>query len=268
MAERPLIFVDPAEVDPTYRVSLWAAPGQGKSVAAASAPGPLLVVSADRPSAYRFARKHHHGKQIDEVRYQDRETLVAVTHLLAEDPGKYRTVIVDPFSNIYDHLAETGPARSDGEPNYQWVNKHMLAFVKSLRGFDINLVLVAHEKLSDGKNGDGKLYPALGGPALINKTLAEMDIVAHIERRVVQKEDEEPVSHWVGQIQPRGNLVCKDSTGALGDYRIADLSRWFQLADEALAPDDSDLPFGDPAPDDDPEVDDVAQLAVDAEAAA
>jgi hypothetical protein len=68
---RPLLFVDPNETDPTYRVCLWAAPGQGKSVAAASPHrDPILVLSADRPSAYRFARKHHKGKRIDEVRYQ------------------------------------------------------------------------------------------------------------------------------------------------------------------------------------------------------
>src|SRR5207253_4756037 len=92
-----LEFVDPAATDPTYRVCLWAAPGQGKSVAAASAPGPILILSADRPSAYRFARKHHKGKQIDEVRYQDKDTLTGITQLLTSEPGKYRTVIVDPF---------------------------------------------------------------------------------------------------------------------------------------------------------------------------
>jgi hypothetical protein len=39
---------------------------------------------------------------------------------------------------------------------------------------------------------------------------------------------------WVGQLQPRGNLVCKEVDGALGDRRIADLSRWFEVASEAL----------------------------------
>jgi hypothetical protein len=49
---------------------------------------------------------------------------------------------------------------------------------------------------------------------------------------------------WIGQIQPRDNIVTKDGTDALGDRRIADLSRWFQVASEALAP-DSDIPFSD-----------------------
>lgn len=236
-----LVFVNPAERDSTYRVVLWAAPGQGKSVAAASAPDPILVLSADRPNAYQFARKFHDGRDIREVRYEDAGTLEAVYRYLGSDEGKdIKTLVVDPISNVYDQLVDTAPARSDGDPNYQVVNKKILGFIKSLRNFDINVVLIAHEKLNDGKNGDGKLYPNLGGPALINKILAEMDIVAHIERRVGQDENSEP--KWVGQLQPRDNIVCKESTGVLGDVRIADLSRWFEVATEGLTP-SSDLPW-------------------------
>lgn len=75
----PLVFVDPAATDPTYRVCLWNAPGEGKSVAAASAPDPILVLNADRPSAYLFARKHHAGKDIREVRYEGPHTLTQVS---------------------------------------------------------------------------------------------------------------------------------------------------------------------------------------------
>jgi hypothetical protein len=247
-----LQFVNPNETESTYRVCLWAAPGQGKSVAAASAPGPILVLSADRPSAYKFARKHHAPKDIREVRYRDASTLDAVYLYLQSPEGQdVKTLVVDPISNVYDQLVDTAPLRGDGDVDYQRVNKKLLGFVKELRRFDVNVVLVAHEKLNDGKKGDGKLYPALGGPALINKLLAEMDIVAHVERHVRAGEDgEEQEVRWVGQLQPRDNLVCKESTGALGDRRIADLSRWFEVASEALAPDESDLPWGDEPVDD------------------
>lgn len=240
-----LTFVNPDETDLTFRVVLWAAPGQGKSVAAASAPSPILAVSADRPSAYRFARKHH-GHTTDtlrEVRFTGPDTLAHVYKYLNEHP-EIRTVIVDPLSNIVDQLADVAPASPrDGGVDYQWVNKKVLGFVKSLRSFDVNVVLVGHEKLNDGKKGDGKLYPALGGATLINKLLAEMDIVAHIERVPRPTEDDPGAAVWVGQIQPRDNLVTKDGTGALGDRRVADLSRWFEVASEALAPDVSDLPW-------------------------
>ena len=240
-----LTFVDPAATEATYRVCLWAAPGQGKSVAAASAPGPILVLSADRPSAYGFARKHHAGQTIREVRYVDATTLEAVYRYLASDDGKdIRTLVIDPISHVYDQLVDTAPTvmmKGRRAPDYQSVNKKLLGFVQALRSFDINVILVAHEKIGDGDE-DGKLYPALGGPSLINKLLAEMDIVAHIERHVRETEDGEQVQ-WIGQLQPRDNLVCKESTGALGDRRIADLSRWFEVASQALKPDDSDLPF-------------------------
>lgn len=241
-----LQFVDPGETATTWRVCLWAAPGQGKSVALASAPAPILVVSADRPSAYGYARKHHKHtpESLREVRYRDPNTLQAVYRYLQSEQGKQiRTLGIDPVSHVVDQLADVAPPNKEGGPDYQWVNKKMLGFVKSLRAFDINVVLVAHEKLNDGKKGDGKLYPALGGATLINKLLAEMDIVAHIER--IPASSEESEDRWIGQIQPRDNLVCKDGTNALGDRRIADLSRWFELASAALAPDESDVPFGD-----------------------
>jgi hypothetical protein len=246
----PLEFVNPDETDYTYRVVLWAAAGAGKSVTAASAPRPILVLTADRPSAYRFARKHHsHTREsLLEVRYQDASTLDAVFRHVRDNPG-IRTVVIDPIGNIYDQLVDTAPLRGDGDPDYQLVNKKLLGFVKSFRALDVNVVLVAHEKLNDGKKGDGKLYPALGGPSLINKLLAEMDIVAHIERHVSNADGEEDVK-WIGQLQPRGNLVCKESTGVLGDRRVADLARWFEVASDALRPDD--IPWEQPADDGEP----------------
>jgi len=235
-----LSFVDPTETDDTYRVVLWASPGSGKSVVAASAPGPILVLSADRPSAYKYARKHWAPKVINEVRYQGPETLEAVYRYLKVHP-EVRSFILDPFTNVYDALADVAPAGREGGPDYQWVNKKLLGFVKSLRVFDINVILVAHEKLNDGKKGDGKLYPALGGPALINKVLAEVDICAHIEMR---RGDDGEVTN-VGQLQPTDVLVCKESAsgGALGARRVADLTRWFEVSSDALRPDVSDVPF-------------------------
>ncbi len=242
-----LTFVNPDEQATTYRVCLWAAPGQGKSVCACSAPGPILVLSADRPTAYQFARAYWAGRRdIREVRYVDANTLAAVYAYLRNDPdGKeIRTVIVDPLSNIYDQLVRTAPKRNDGDIDYQAVNLKVLGFLTSLRPLDVNVVLIAHEKLNDGKKGDGMLYPALGGPALINKVLAEMDICAHLERQTRTLDDGgREQARWIAQLQPANGIVCKESTGTdLGPWRIADLSRWFEVANNALAP-DADMPW-------------------------
>lgn len=251
-----LEFVDPDQVESTYRVCLWAAPGAGKSVAAASAPGPILALSADRPSAYLFARKHwrdveartraEHAEdstmpirpaaEIREVRYTGPDTLNQVFRYLESEPGQaIRTVIVDPVSNIIDQLRDIAPVRADGDIDHEWVNKKVLGFVQSLRRFDVNVVLVAYERLNDGKKGDGKLYPALGGPTLINKILGELDVAAHIERVEREIDGGEPEAIWIGQLQPRGLLVCKEALGVLGDRRVADLTRWFEVATAELA---------------------------------
>ncbi len=237
-----LTFVNPDEITDTYRVCLWGPSGVGKSVAAASAPGPILVVSADRPTAYKFSRQHYPDTQILETRWTGVNTLNEAYRHLADAANDIKTVVLDPVSNIIDHIRDEAPQTPDG-PDHQWVNKKFMGFIKELRRFDINVVLVAYEKLNDGKGGDGKLYPAVGGASLINKVLGEMDIVAHIERHTT---DDTGEVKYVGQLQPRGNLVCKESVsaGALGERRIADLSRWFEVASEALAPTPADdVPF-------------------------
>lgn len=239
----PLTFVDPTETSSLFRTVLWAAPGAGKSVAAASAPAPLVVISADRPGAYRFARIHHKGKDIREVRFQGVQTFSQVWTYLTSPEGKdVKTLVVDPFTGIYDKIVEQAPKQKDGDPQWQWVNKTVLDFFKALNDLPIHVVIVAHERLNDGKNGDGKLYPALGGPALISKILAEVDICAHVESH--QEGDGPRV--WGAQLQPLPHMVAKDSTDSLGERRFADLTEWFQTAASRLAPaqeDDSDLPF-------------------------
>lgn len=249
-----LEFVDPAETDPTYRICLFATWGTGKSVAAASAPTPIVVLSADRPSSYSYARVHHGHSATDlrEVRYRNAQTLEQVYRYIRDGNG-VRTLVLDPIGNIVDALLEEFPQVRDRDgsmsPDYQGVNRKVLTFLKSLRAFDIHVVLVAHEKVNDSKKGDGRVYPHIGGMTLINKTMAEMDIVAHIERQIVG-EDDEQVERFIGRMQPWENIVAKDGTNALGPARIADVSRWIEIANESLAApapeeDTSDLPWSD-----------------------
>jgi hypothetical protein len=232
-----LPFVDPNVVETTYRVLLWAAPGAGKTVAACSAPGPIVVLSADRPSAYKFARQYHAGKEIREYRWEGIQSFQAVwQYLFGPDGRDVKTVIVDPLSNVIDAIATAAPKASDGGTDYQWVNSTLMEFLKELRRLDVHVVLIAHEKLNDNKKfGDGKLYPACGGAGLINKVLGEMDVVAHVER------GERPDGHggtetvWGAQLQPTEHLVCKEATGTLGDRRIVDLTEWFDVANGVAA---------------------------------
>ena len=109
-----LTFVDPDAVDTRWRIGLYGAPGAGKTVAATSAPGPVLAVNADRPGAYRYARRRHAGKQIHEVRFQSWQTMREVFEYVRDHQADVGTVVLDPVNAIYDQLVrENGRFNDD-----------------------------------------------------------------------------------------------------------------------------------------------------------
>lgn len=242
-----LAFVDPEEEAGRCRVVLWAPPGFGKSTAAATAPGPIVAVTCDRPGAWRFARKTQPGKDIREVRYENLETLRQVVRYLAAHP-EVETVVIDPWAQILDKVKDEIPRRSDGDYDYQTVNKKVVSFVTELRRYDVHVVICAHEKVNDGRRGDGKLYPALGGAGLINRVMAEMDVVASLQP---EYDDAGEITRVIAALRPVENLVNKEGTGAQLPARMeVDLTAWFEMIAVALKPDESDLPWGDdPEPD-------------------
>jgi hypothetical protein len=256
-----LVFEDPNDhADGYWRVVLYASPGQGKTVGACSAPAPILAVSADRPRAYDFARRHYRGKRIDVARFTGVQTLRDVRDLIraqqaAKGEEQYRTVVLDPFRAIYDQLVRDHTT-SGGKPNYQRVNERVMEIVDAFRTLPINLVIVTHEKRTDeGDNSDveQKVFPHLGGPTLIEKIMGEMDVVARVFRRADSETGEETFN---GQLVDARGYVCKDTTPVgLGRTRVLDLEEWFAAAD---APDDeSDLPWNDDAGGDDAAPEDV-----------
>lgn len=257
-----LSFVDPAEEAGRCRVVLWAPPGFGKSTAAATAPDPILAITCDRPGAWRFARKTQPGKDIREVRYESLETLRQVLRYLREHP-EVETVVIDPWAQILDRVKDEIPRRADGDYDYQEINKKLVAFVTALRAHDVHVVICAHEKLNDGKKGDGKLYPALGGAGLINRVMAEMDVVASLQP---EYDDDGEITRVIAALRPVGNLVNKEGTGAQLPARMeVDLTAWFDMIAVALKPDESDIPFSEDFDGGEPDPDSEDEAAAEAE---
>lgn len=250
-----LTFVDPAAVDKRWRIGLFAAPGGGKTVALCSAPGPILAINADRPGAYRYARRHHAGKQINEVRFQSWQTMRDVYEYVRDHQAEIGTVGMDPTNAIYDQLVRENTVGS-GKPNWQKVNEQFIDLIRSFRALDVNLVLVAHERTEKDENAEteAKVYPNYGGPSLIQKVMGELDIVARMYRREASEEAPEA---YMGQLVVARGYQCKDSSGALGRTRVADLSEWI---DAANAEDTSDLPWGEPEDPENQDPDDQLDL--------
>jgi hypothetical protein len=237
-----LTFVDPDTVDPRWRIGLFGPPGAGKTVAATSAPWPILAVNADRPGAYRYSRRHHNDALIHEVRFQSWQTMREVYEYSRHNDG-IATVVMDPVNAVYDQLVRenTGPG---GKPAWQKVNETFIDLIRAFRALDVNLVLVAHERVEKDENADteAKVYPNYGGPSLIQKVMAELDIVARVFRR--EPTDEEPEA-YMGQLVSARGYQCKDSSGRLGRTRVADLSEWITAAN--ASDEDDTLPWDDEA---------------------
>ncbi len=238
----PLEFVDGDVVDSRFRVVLFGQSGAGKSVGAVTAPGPILVLTADRPGAYRFARTRHPKGHIREARVEGRRTLEQAYEHLKRGGGGEQTVVVDPVGNVYDLLLkELGGARPQIQHHGQ-VQTAMIDFVRALRALPVNLVLVCHEQIDDNEEAGALRQPLVGGQKLGPKVMAEMDIVAHVGR--IPPSDDTP-ERFVGVLAPERGRVAKDSTGALGRVRDLDLAGWFEVANHAL--------HGEPTPFDEPE---------------
>lgn len=233
-----LTFVDPDAVDTRWRIGLFGPPGAGKTVAATSAPGPILAVNADRPGAYRYSRRHHRDTLIHEVRFGAWQTMRDVYEYARQHETELGTVVMDPANAVYDQLVRenTGPG---GKPNWQKVNEQFIDLIRAFRALDVNLVLVAHERVEKDENADteAKVYPNYGGPALIQKVMAELDIVARVFRR---PESEEEPEAYMGQLVTARGYQCKDSSGRLGRTRLADLSEWISAAN---ADDEEPVPW-------------------------
>lgn len=238
-----LTFVDPSKVDERWRIVLYGAPGVGKSVAACSAPGPIVAVSADRPGAYRYARRHHPDKTINEARFTGSDTLRDVYEHVKANQADIGTVVLDPWNAMYDELVRENTS-GNGKPNWSRVNDIALGALKGFRDLDVNLVIVAHERRETDENGEteAKMFPQLGGPALIQKVMGEVDIVARVFRR--PGEDGADPS-WEGQLVTARGYQCKDSTGVLGATRVLDLSEWIDTANQKS--DADELPFDEKA---------------------
>jgi phage nucleotide-binding protein len=246
----PLMFVEPSGEAEPLNVLLYGPPGTGKTVAACSAPGPVLVVNAEGPGALRFARRKYGAQNVHEVTFVGRPTLEAVYRHLKNGDADEQTVVIDSLGEIYGALLEAVGGKNPKIQHYGEVNGDLERFVRSLRDLPVNVVLIAHEQIEDSEEGGAVRRPATGGRKLPESVMAMMDVVAYCG---VVPETEDSPRRYVGQLVEERGRRAKDRTGALGKARDLDLSEWVELAHAALSEDDSDLPPGLRAnPDEDP----------------
>lgn len=217
-----LQFVTPSTEEAPLKALLYGPPGTGKTVAACSAPGPILYVNAEGPDALTYSRKLHGDEKIHEVAFVDKQTLVDVYVHLRSGEGGEQTVVVDSVGEVYRILLEEIGGDRATLQNYGDVNTLIERFCRSLRDLPIHVVLVAHEEIADVE-GEIVRRPVTGGKKLPEILMAMMSVVAYCG--VVPEADNTP-RHYVGQLLQANGRRAKDRSDTLGKSRNLDLDEW------------------------------------------
>lgn len=229
-----LTFTKPDLESATWNVMLYGPGGNGKTVGACSAPGPILLVNADGPDG---SRKTHaiYGDKIREVPFEGPQTLDEVYLYLQGDEGKeIKTLVLDPLGEIYQKIFEQlGGERKDVLKNHGDTQTKIERFVRTVRDLDVNVVLVCHEEVAD-QEGETIRRPLTGGKKLPEKLIGMMSIVGYCGVIPADKDKGTP-PRWVAQLAEAKGRRAKDRSGGLGFVRDIDLEEWFAVATEAAA---------------------------------
>lgn len=244
--------LDFADQQPRDHLSilLYGASGEGKSVGACSAPGPIIVANADGPGALRFARRHHRGKDIRELKVSGRKELDTLYLELRDGVhSDVETFVLDSFGRIYDlvladlaGIDEHNRPRKPTLPQRGDVNTYLERYVLALLELPIHVVIVAHDNpvVVSGNQEDGtaeiELFPFTGtnNPALAKKLMRPLDVVGYCGRMTVGEGDEQ-AEQFVAQVFKAGGRHAKDRTGVLGQFPELDLSAWVEKVAAAYA---------------------------------
>jgi hypothetical protein len=237
-----LTFVNAPPVPDTANTLLYGPPKSGKSTAAATAPGPILWVSAEGPGALAYARKtaRERGTEILEVRI-DRQTDArhvlreVIRHVRDQQEPQPRTVVVDTLAKVREALIRqiVVVGAKNSIQQFGEVARILREFIQTMRDLPVNLVLIAHQDVADA-DGDRIVRPLIGG-ALTEEIPGEVDIIAYTHSF---KDEDTGDRRYVGQLVEAKGRIAGDRSGGLGPVRPLDLSEWLVAYRAALAPSD------------------------------
>jgi AAA domain len=242
-----LTFVQAPDGPTTFNVLLYGAAKSGKSTAAATAPGPIMWVSAEGAGALGYARKmaRSRGTTIHEVsvkRGVDTRALLrmVIEHVRSGASPVVRTVVVDTLAKVRAALIReiVVAGAKNSIQQFGEVATILKEFVEIMRDEPVNLVLIAHQDVADA-DGDRIVRPLIGG-ALTEFIPGEVDVIAYTH---AYKDEESGERQYVGQLVEGRGRIAGDRSGGLGTVRPLDLTEWLNTYRAALAPDDSDLPW-------------------------
>ncbi len=233
-----LTFVEPQTAFKTANFLLYGPGGSGKTIAATSAPGPVLVLNSEGPGGLAKARSL--GRDVREVSFTGQRVFRPFCEYVKAGADGAQTVVIDTVAKMYEAIIKELGGSKPQIQHYGQANAAIKDLVLFLRDQPVNVVLVCHEKIDD-QDGDRIVRPLTGGQQLPEILVGEVDVCAYTAELAAS---EDKPKRWVGQLVQDKGRRAKDRSGALGAFRDLDLTEWLGIYSAALTPDTSDLPWG------------------------
>jgi phage nucleotide-binding protein len=143
--------------------------GTGKTTLGATFPGPVLHLDIREKGTDSISDL----KNVDTLQLEDWDQFEQVYWFLKSGESKYKSVLIDPVSQLQDFamiqaLEQSGKQEGDMMSKRAWgiVSGLMKTWIINYRDLvddGINVVFLAHDRASDGEEGeDGELMPSVG----------------------------------------------------------------------------------------------------------
>lgn len=180
------------------KLMIYSEPGCGKSVLAASAPNNLIVDVEDG-----LASLSNHPDTVKDTVYElpyksffQVEELIKRLNDEVPELKHIETVTIDSMSELHKRgLAEVVEREHKKSPllvnkfvaeteHHTENNEHIRRLVSSLRDLDRNIIITAHARTVQQKNGSIKVYPDFS-EKLANTLAGIVDIVGYLEKREI-----------------------------------------------------------------------------------
>lgn len=220
----------------TCNIMLYGPTGAGKSMGAASAPGPIMYLNGDGDDALDLAHATFGDKLHEYPVTKDNAKQTLDWAYIEAQKGEYETVVLDPIGEIYQALLDQ--ASNSGHISLSMrgdASTKLQRFSRLLRDLPVNFIICAQESVED--QGDEVSRRPQVGPTqgtLSEKLMQMMGIIGYVG--VVQDESEGGSGqrrHMAQLVEARGRKA-KGRLGVLGDSRETNLTEWIELMSKAL----------------------------------
>lgn len=208
-----LEFIDPKESEEFINCCFYGRPGSGKTTLACSFPKPLLLVDMKDEKGYLIAKKI---KGVTVVRAKTVEELYSIYWHLKDNPGKYKTVVLDTISAgqqlFLEDLRQRKKPNIDPNKMGNWgtmsksdwgeISQTYGPLLVDFRDLELNTVYLSHEKVfnsnTEEEDAGDKLDPTVGPrlmPSISSSLLAAVDFIGNCFIRQYKKKDRSEIQY-------------------------------------------------------------------------